>query len=383
MFRTMHVIDSLGVGGAERNLLHMAEYLKGQGVEQVVVHLTGERALAESFAALGIRTVNLGSLPGVLNMGGMYLKTLSFAREWRPSLIVTQLPTSDIVGRFVARQVRVPTVSMWQATRYGPIAATAYSRRVRIVMAAIKYLDRISINQSSRFIAVSKAVESSYLEALGVDSARCQVIPNSVDFSRFPSEAVPRAVGRSEVRFVHVGIHLLRKGIGTLLEAMSLLPRSLNVVVDLLGEGPLTPGLKSYVLNHGLAESVRFRGVIGDVVPELLESDVFVLPSLSEGFSLAYLEALAAGLPVIASDIPENLEVDPERRSTMFFRVGDARALADCLAKLAANRALRSELSGRARGLVSRYRVEQVGPAFLKALRLAAESVEKPSPRMG
>jgi len=374
MLKVMHVIDSLGVGGAERHLLHMAAYLRLRGVDQSVVQLSHDRALSAEFASHGILPIDLGFELGIAHYPGMYSKLLGLARERRPQIISTQLTASDIIGRLVARSLRIPTISMWQATRYGPLAARAYSPKVRLAMAVLRGLDRLSVAPQSRFIAVSKAVEASYLEALSIDPSRCQVVPNTVDFGRFPEIPPMRDGARARIRFVHVGIHLLRKGIGTLLEAMTLVPSQLEIMLDLLGEGPLTPELQRYVRERGLGERVRFNGVVADVVPTLLDSDVFVLPSLSEGFSLAYLEALAAGLPVIASDIPENKEVDPECRASMFFETGNPRSLAAMIERLATDRGLRIEMGKRAQGLVRRYRIDEVGPAFYESLQSASDS---------
>lgn len=368
------MIDSLGVGGAERHLLHMAVYMRGQGVEQVVVQLADDRALSAQFDSHGIDSIDLGCELGIAHYPKMYSKLNKIVRNWQPQVISTQLTASDIVGRLVARRLQIPTISMWQATRYGPIAARAYSPRVRLAMALLRQLDRLSVHDQSCFIAVSKAVEASYLEALSISPTRCEVIPNTVDFGRFPETPPAREKSGGRVRFVHVGIHLLRKGIGTLIEAMALIPPRLDVILDLLGEGPITPELRRQVNALGVSGRVCFNGVLPNVVPVLLSSDVFVLPSLSEGFSLAYLEALAAGLPVIASDIPENREVDPDSRATLFFETGNPRALAERIEKLATDANLRQELGKHARPLVRRYRADEVGPVFYKALLRAAAS---------
>lgn len=366
--RAMHVIDSLGVGGAERHLLHMAAYLRTRGVDQVVVQLSRDRALSAEFSGKGVDVIELGYEPGIASFPGMYWKLLECARDWRPQVISTQLTSSDIVGRLVARRLQIPTLSTWQATRYGALAARSYSPRVRLAMAVLRGLDRLSVAPQSRFIAVSKSVEASYLHALSIAPSRCRVIPNTVDFGRFPEAPVPRdSVGKG-IRLVHVGIHLLRKDIRTLLEAMSLLPATLDVTLDLVGAGPLTPVLERYVLDRGLGKIVRFNGVIADVVPVLLNSDVFVLPSLTEGFSLAYLEALAAGLPVIASDIPENREMDPQGRASIFFMPGDAKALAATIEKLSSDHGLRAAMAKNSRSLVRRYQIDQIGPAYLESL---------------
>jgi len=364
----MHIVDSLGLGGAERHLMHMAAYLHKRGVEQIVVQLYGSEELSPDFVARGVKTINLELQPGVAHLPQMYWKLLAFARQWRPQVISTQLTLSDIVGRLVARRLTIPSLSIWQATLYGPLATSGYSFWVRMVMSLIKTLDRFSTTRQSRFVAVSKAVETSYREALGVAASQCTLIPNTIDIGRFPKVALHRDFARPGVRLVHVGRHAPQKGLPTLLEALTRVSPNLNITLDLFGRGPLTADLERYARLHDLSVSVNFRGVVANIVPAILDSDIFVLPSFYEGLSLAYLEALAAGLPVIASDIPENREIDPQGLATLFFKPGDSHALAVCIENLAADKDLRSKLGGQAQGLTRRYGIDQVGPAIYEVL---------------
>lgn len=368
MLRIMHIVDSLGLGGAERHLLHMSAYLHERGVEQIVVQLYGSEQLSPDFAARGVKTINLELQPGLAHLPQMYWKFLTCARQWRPQVISTQLTTSDIIGRLAARRLAIPSLSIWQVTCYGPLATSGYSLWVRLVMSLLKTLDRFSTTRQSQFVAVSKAVEKSYREALGVAASQCTLIPNTIDLGRFPTASPPRDFARTGTRLVHVGRHAPQKGLPTLLEALTHVSPRLNVTLNLFGGGPLTAGLERYVRLHDLSSSVNFMGVVANIVPAFLDSDIFVLPSFYEGLSLAYLEALAAGLPVIASDIPENREIDPNSLATLFFKPGDSRALAVCIEKLAADKDLRSELGGRAQGLARRFGIDQVGPAIYEVL---------------
>ncbi len=372
MLRVIHLADSLGRGGAERHLLNIAAYLKGRGVEQLVVQLCDDQGLLPEFTARSIQTLSLGFDHKIFRLPLMLAKFFARARPWRPQIIVTQLPMSDIVGRLAARQLDVPTLSVWQATRYGPEAAGNESFRARVVLRLLKKLECLSLSPHSRFIAVSKAVEINYREALGLAPARCTVIPNTVDLGRFPEIAPLRNFDRAGIRLLHVGRHVPQKGLSTLLQALALLPSRPEVLLDLIGGGPLTRELKAEAFRLGLHSAVVFRGSIHNIVPALLDADLFVLPSHYEGLSLAYLEALAAGLPVIASDISENIEVDPEGAATLFFKAGDAHSLAARIQELAGDKNARLRLAKRAPGIAQRFQIERIGPAFLEALSSAA-----------
>ena len=364
MTRILHVIDSLGAGGAERNLLQTAAYLAGRGVEQRVVSLYDDDDLAADFTGRGIGVVSLGLLRRFFLLPFALRPLLKAAKKWKPDLISTQLIPSDILGRTAAKRLGIPVISTWQNAPYDAPNLLAHSLRARVALRISRKFDRETSGYACRFIAVSRSVRKSYCCALGIDPVRCDVIPNSVDLSRFPAEKSERAERTGTLRLIHVGRHVLQKGLSTLFRALRVVPESLDVSVDLFGKGPLSTSLEREVRDNGIESRVRFRGTVLDVVPHLLDADAFVFPSVHEGLSLAYVEALAAGLPVIASDVPANKEVDPNSRATLFFPEGDADALGRAITALAETLELRKTLAKRAQALAEPYSHERIGSRY-------------------
>jgi len=137
----------------------------------------------------------------------------------------------------------------------------------------------------------------------------------------------------------------------TLLHAAEeLLTRGIDVHVLIVGSGPELAALRELVrASRQLSDRVVFTGVCDDIPGLLNTMDVFVLPSISEGMSNTLLEAMASGLPVVATDVGGNPEIVENERSGLLFRPGDVKALADRLARLAGDEMLRSELGNAAR----------------------------------
>jgi glycosyltransferase involved in cell wall biosynthesis len=115
-------------------------------------------------------------------------------------------------------------------------------------------------------------------------------------------------VRRDKLRVVAVGrLDPVKNHIG-LLDAVSRIERR-DFCLDIIGNGPLEPQIKQRIESLGLSERVKLRGFQSDVRPQLLDADAFILPSLSEGCSIALIEAMASGVPVLGSKVPGIEEV--------------------------------------------------------------------------
>ena len=137
-----------------------------------------------------------------------------------------------------------------------------------------------------------------------------------------------------------------------------------------LGEGPLASSLEERARALGMADRARFPGRVKDVPRHLAEADIFVLPSLSEGISNALLEAMAHGVPAIATDIPGNRDVIEDGRTGILVPPGDAPALSAALLRLARDGKLRETLGRAGRRLVEdRFDIRKVAGMYAEMYR--------------
>lgn len=369
MFKVLYLIDSMGVGGAERHLVQMASYLAGRGVEQKIIQIYNEENfLRPEVNALGIVIHNLGVRKGISALAPGFLPLVKHCRDWNPDIICTQLVVPDILGRSVGKVLGIPVVSIWQNLTYEPVNWAARSRPHPILW-VLRLLDRFTARFGSRFIAVSRAVERSHREAFGLSGDVCVVIPNSVDVNRFPDNGAKTEKKAGRLRLIHIGRHVPHKGIDTLLRALALVPPELDIKVDSYGEGPLTRELEEQARLLNVHSRFRFQGLKENLVPEMLEADAAIFPSYREGLSLAYIEALAAGLPVITTDIAPNLEIDPTGRASLFFKAGDADALARHITTLASEPDRRSTAARKPRDLALPFHYETIGLRFFELFK--------------
>jgi glycosyltransferase involved in cell wall biosynthesis len=204
--------------------------------------------------------------------------------------------------------------------------------------------------------AISTAVAEALVRA-SVARERVTVIPSGVDCAHFrPPSTEERAQSRAalglgdpECAVGAVGALEPRKGHRYLLEAMTLLGG--RAVAIVAGDGSLRDPLAAEIRRLGLGGAVRMVGRIADARAILWALDIFAMPSLSEGLGVALLEAMACGLPAVASRVGGIVDVVDDGRTGMLVAPGDARALADALGYLNAEAPARKAMGAAARAV--------------------------------
>jgi len=200
------------------------------------------------------------------------------------------------------------------------------------------------------------------LESEGVAPARIRVIPNGVSADRFADRPAPRPVSR----IVTVANLRREKAHEVLLAAAAqLASRYPQLTFDIAGDGPRLSELRELAKTLGVADRVTFLGHREDVPALLAGADAFVLPSRSEAFPNGAIEAMAAGLPVIASATGGLLDLIEDGRTGVLVRPDDVDALTQAIAELIASPARASALGATAREEVTgRYSFDRMVRAF-------------------
>lgn len=290
--RILQVIDTLQLGGAEVLLRDLALRWKQGSLEVDIAILSSTGSpLEQELSRAGVR---------VIPTGGGEIYSFSQVRA-----LARLLPGYDLI------QVHLFPAQLWVAmaaklarTR-APLVTTEHSTlNQRRQKRRYYVLDRWMFRQYRKVICISEATAIALREWLPETASHIQVVPNGVDALRF-REAQPARkqdiVGCDAPVVINVGRFEPVKDHASLLRAMSCVPQAHLV---LIGEGPLRPEAEALAHNLGIAQRVHFLGRRADV-PQLLKmGDLYVQPSRFEGFGLAALEAMAAGLPVVATTVP-------------------------------------------------------------------------------
>ena len=182
----------------------------------------------------------------------------------------------------------------------------------------------------------------------GVPAARIRLCHNGIDLEEFSSREIPRPAALPADALVIGVVCALRpeKGIQDLLEAFGRVRGAGAMKLVIVGSGPMQEKLESQGRELGISADCVFVPATGEVVAWLRAIDLFVLPSRSEAFSNALMEAMACGCCAVASDAGGNPELIRNGETGMLFPAGDARALAAVLRLLIGNASLRRRLGG-------------------------------------
>jgi glycosyltransferase involved in cell wall biosynthesis len=366
------------VGGVETNAERLARYLHRHGFAVYVLtkRVGGSVADVDELEGIPIRRVGPG---GERSASGKW-QLLPFALTW----LIRHADVYDVVcavdyramgiaavvaraftGRRIAVQVQTP----------GGLVKTPLSRP------AIAFYRR-----ADAVACISHPLERE-ARAAGVPADRVHFLPNAVDMEGFrPPTAEERdtarqshGIGPGAVVCLFLGRLSREKGLMDLMQAWSLL-RPPNAV--LLVAGPDMTGhpwdagaaARAFADTQSLGGSIRFLGPIEDVRPLLHTADLVVQPSHFEALGLSAVEALAAGVPVVASSVGGLLDFIVDGRNGRLCPPQDPRALAAAIESLIADEALRRSLAANARPSVAEYDEAVVFPRFAALLRELARS---------
>ena len=311
--RVLTVVDSLRRGGAERLLVTTHGFLDRARFEPAVAALYPPYDLASELRDLGVRVWTLDT-SGPRDLLHALSRTRRVVREFSPDLIHTHLFTSNVAGRLAAG--RLPVVTTLHNPDYSFEDTGTLLFRLR------KLLDRSTGRRVNRaFVAVSEAVREDYELHMGFSPI--DVTPNYLDVADFAArvaevdrERERRVLGLAEedLLVLHVGRFHRQKGQDVLLRAFQEAHREEpSLLLMLVGDGGELPRARVLAGELELEDRVLFPGDVADPVRLYAAADIFAFPSRWEAFGIALLEAMAAGLPVVATrtgGIPEVVGVD-------------------------------------------------------------------------
>ena len=341
---TFFYTDSRVLGGAENAMFMLLESLhRGRWEPTLLLDAApGVEALAARADELAVPVRRVPPMPLGLEGARRVPSLAAMLRRERPAIFHAHLS--------------------WPLAAKYALAAAALSRAPGVI-ATVQLIPEFELERSSnlqlralshgvdRYIAVSRDIARELIGRFRWPPAKIEVVHNAVDTERFDVVAAPELreeLGASATRPLVLTLGRLdeQKGYPVLLEAATRLPEAIFAIA---GEGPERSTLEALAERLGVAERVSFLGHRTDIPQLLAACDVFALPSLYEGTSLAVLEAMAARRAVVSSAIGGTDELIEEGVSGLLVPPGDAPALAGAVGRLLADPGLRGTLAARAR----------------------------------
>ena len=325
--RIAFCITDLDAGGAERALVQILTRLDRARFEPFVFCISGEGELVHPLREAGIPVVCLGAKKRHgLSVVWRLSRLLS---KLRPSILQTFLFHANIVGRLAGKAARVPII-------VSGIRVAEKRGSLRL------WIDRATDWMVARHLCVSQDVAAFSAARGGLPIGKIQVIPNGVDAGQF-AEAQSADLAHFEIppgsrTLLFVGRLDPQKGPFVLMAAArELLPRHNDVHLLLVGDGPLAENLRKWVAKENLTDRVHFAGRRNDVPSVMRAAEIFVLPSLWEGLPNVVLEAMAAGVAVVASRVEGISDLLLDDQTGLVVPPNSAPDLAEAIERLLAD----------------------------------------------
>ena len=281
-------------------------------------------------------------------------KMIEVARAEKLDLLHVHYAVPHAVSAYLTRQVL--------GASSPKIVTTLHGTDVSLVGSDPRFqpLTQLVVRHSDAVTAPSRWLAEAAHQGLGLaDDVAIEVIPNFVDAEQFrPLEdeggraASSNRPGRARV-LTHVSNFRPVKRIEDVVRVFAAVLADIPARLDLVGEGPERPRIEALVASLGLREHVRFLGERGDLIALLQQSDVFLLPSQTESFGLAALEAMACGIPVVASDVGGVSEVVADGETGFLAAAGDIASMAGHARRLLTDEELRRRMARAARHLAA------------------------------
>ncbi len=341
--KVLHLLHSLNTGGAERLVLNLCRKLaEHQKVTPFVCALTKGGDLAPEFSKMGIPVFSLNRHPH-LDFG--------LALKIRELILKNSI---DIL--------HTHNVGPWI---YGTLGKTGLSKKhvhtehSNVIDNDQSYVERFLSYFTNVVICDSHAVANVMLTRQKINPGKIKVILNGVDVDApFMSKdgALKEELGFEEKLVIGTVARLdpIKDHKGLISAFILVKEKFPDAFLLLVGDGPMRKELESLIHQKGLSESVMITGMVSDVKQYLHLMDIFVLSSFSEGLSMALLEAMAHGRPVVATHVGGNPEVVVDQETGLLTPPNDPKGLAEAMLWMLSNRERAAEMGRNGRERVVR-----------------------------
>jgi sugar transferase (PEP-CTERM/EpsH1 system associated) len=324
-----HVLLSLQPGGLENGVVNVVNGLDPAQFRSSLCCLQQAGEFATRIRDRSVRIEAMGLKPG--NDLRLPFRLARLFRQWKVDIVHTRNAEAFFYGVLGARLAGVPAVIHSEHGRTFPESP----RRA--------LLQRLLWGRADFKFAVSNQLRKDMIREIRVSPAHFEVLYNGVDIERFKADRTTPQ--RNEIVIGSVGRLVQVKNYPLLLKAMARLPAGTRARLVLVGEGPERGTLERTIAELGLGDRAQLLGHREDVSDLLRGMDIFVLPSFSEGMSNTLLEAMAAGVASLASNVGGNGEIIEDELSGLLFPSGDIDRAAEQLTRLVADAELRVRLA--------------------------------------
>lgn len=342
--RVAHIMLAKGFGGAERSFVDLCRELGARGHDILAIGHPRGRALQALQSSPGVSCLGITAFGGWDRYAGYRIERA--LREFKPDIVQAHLARAALLGGRAARSLAVPAL----AKTHNLVDLDYYRYLTALVPTTL--------------------AQASHLRDHGIDRSAITLIPN---FSALPAVAEPRPRAPGPLRVKTLGRYVHKKGFDLLLAATAVLvAQGRALTVTIAGDGSERAVLERYVAAHGLSSVASLPEWVDDAGAFLADADVFVLSSRDEPFGIVLLEAMASGVPIIATPTAGPAEILSPDTAVVLEDISSA-AIAGALAAVQDDPSAAIARAGRALAVFrQRYEAAVVVEQYLALYRRLA-----------
>ncbi len=340
MIRIVYVITSTTFGGAERKLHSIITGLdKSRFTVAGVISLKPLGPIAGIIAESGIpvSSLNMGYIPSPFDIGRLAEEIKKF--------------NPDIVNAFLFRAIQFSRMAKsHKKLNFRLVSSTEVNYRSRNLL--LRWIDKFFLTKDELTVCESQASADFMTESMNYNKKKTAVIKNGTDPAHWIFSAKEREetrnrldIKKDELLILTVGRLSRQKGHIYLIDALASIKKPHNIKCAVIGTGPYKELLERRIHSKGLKGRVMLAGAKDCIKPWLCAADIFILPSLWEGIPIALLEAMALGLPCIATSVDGVREVIDEGQNGLTCPPANPEELAQAVIRLCEDVPLRNSLA--------------------------------------
>ncbi len=345
--KVLQLVEGFNFGGAETKLLELVQNMDARRFDTTVISLGLGNEIKDRFQQLDCRVLTFQRQHRF--DFGLMKRLKKFIQDENIDIVMTTLFYADVLGAMVGHKAGAKGVFSWET-----ISSPKWLKPHRL------WGYRYAIRRADKVISVSQATADWLVAKRKVPREKIEIIPYGVNLNEFKSEPLTikrQDVGIPENHIVVGQVSRLdeQKGHRYLIEAAQRIVRkNENVTFVLVGDGPKRTEIEQEIEEKRLTHHFVLLGFRRDVPGLLRLFDIFTLPSLYEGLPNVVLEAMASGLPVVATPVDGTKEAVVNQETGLFVPVKDPEILANTLVELINNPEKRKSF-----GKAGRQRVEE------------------------
>lgn len=307
-----------------------------------------KNSFGEQFKEIGGKIFSLDVKDRFYKEPVEFIKLWKFLRDYKPDIVQTHVLKANLFGTIAARFVHIPIIIGTEMT-LKDIAPSGIRRlRDKLIQPLVSYI----VKRCSMFIVTSQFIKEQWIGRKEIENV--EVVYPPFNIVKYQQAQVSEHLDRSQkgFRIGFVGRLSEEKGVDFLLRAMRIVVDKFpDIHLTIVGTGPLMRNFIIYTKKLQLTENVHFTGYVPNVFTILKTLDVFVLPSRTEGCPIVILEAMASGLPVIATSVGGNPELVQNGETGILVPFNDEKKLSEAILELYSDHKQATKMASRGKEL--------------------------------